>query len=514
MTTIILVILGVLIAAAAVLFMLYYGGDGYTNAYVEAEAARLVGEGQQISSALELHYRQEGFFPRGTDPIEELIGSKYLTHRPLGKRDAEEADKWAINYDAGMVRLKLGKTDDDQSMKVCLKARQQLDLPEANTASGAYRCDGSDSPGGKLSGREPCCVGEVAAGGGTANVDVFANVAVCSEATGMPVGTAAEQAAYIRKATSCVEQRIPKTNTLARGLADIGNPIVDKAGGAFNSFEDSTNGNYWYIYRVNYQQCQNLNWVGRFYFNDNNLEQCADWNNGEPYYYYKNMKDIVRPRQVAFMEAEAKKIMESWKASTYAGSNMGSFVAAGGYKPDMLGNTAGDWSFWDDGNGGVNIAVKVHNEGVCNWFRAQKGYSWNKFEYTNRTPSYCYTDYWSSVSYYQFNVSVDFRAKQKAVLERERRKLRAAYLAAGGNIANIQYTPQFDGITPGGYFQHDIGRLFYIFPVGEGLCNYLVDTYFATGSYYYNQFDWYYRPVMCHNYYGYGHYAMLDVTVD
>ena len=165
MTTIILVILGVLLAAASVLFVVYYGGDAFGNGHIEAEAGRLVGEGAQMEAALELYYRQEGTYPTSDDPVSELIAAGYLTYQPLGTRTTE-ADRWAIDYDVGMIRAKLGTTDHEESANICLKARQQLDLPEANTSTGIYRCDGSDSPDGRLAGREPCCIGEAAVGGG------------------------------------------------------------------------------------------------------------------------------------------------------------------------------------------------------------------------------------------------------------------------------------------------------------------------------------------------------------
>lgn len=165
MTTITLVILGVLLAAASVLFILYYGGDAFGNGRIEAEAGRLVGEGAQMEAALELYYRQEGHYPTSGDPVQELISAGYLDYQPIGTRTME-VDRWAIDYDGGMIRAKLGPTDHEESLNICLKARQQLDLPEANTATGVYRCDGSDSPDGRLGGREPCCIGEVATGGG------------------------------------------------------------------------------------------------------------------------------------------------------------------------------------------------------------------------------------------------------------------------------------------------------------------------------------------------------------
>ena len=169
MTTIFLVIMGVILAAAAVLFVVYSGGDAFGNGHIEAEAGRLVGEGAQMEAALELYYRQEGSYPTSDDPVEDLIDAGYLDFQPLGTRTTE-TDRWAIDYEAGMIRARLGDTDHEESASICLKARQQLDLPEANTSTGIYRCDGSDSPAGKIAGREPCCIGEVSIGGGPVEV--------------------------------------------------------------------------------------------------------------------------------------------------------------------------------------------------------------------------------------------------------------------------------------------------------------------------------------------------------
>ena len=165
MTTILLVILGVLLAAASVLFVIYYGGDAFGGGKIEAEAGRLVSEGAQMEAALELFYRQEGHYPTSDDPVAELMTAGYLSHEPLGTRTSMP-DRWKIDYDAGMIRAQLGLTDEEETMDICLKARQQLELPDTGTELGVYKCDGSDSPGGLLPGREPCCIGEIALGSG------------------------------------------------------------------------------------------------------------------------------------------------------------------------------------------------------------------------------------------------------------------------------------------------------------------------------------------------------------
>lgn len=166
MTTVILLVLGILIAAVAALMMFFYGGDAYNESAAKADAARLVTEGGQLESAVSLYQIQEGKLPGdgvGLDDkaMRDMISKQYLTHRPPGNKDKDGNPRiWTVDYDMGIIRSTVGAADDQQAVGVCLQARKQLRLPRASTASGVYKCDGSDFPGsqGSLPGREPCCV--------------------------------------------------------------------------------------------------------------------------------------------------------------------------------------------------------------------------------------------------------------------------------------------------------------------------------------------------------------------
>lgn len=154
MTTIILVVIGVLLAALAALMVVFYGGDVFGRYKNEAEAGRLVSEGAQVEAAIDLYHRTTESYPGGSDPVQTLIDSDYLTHKPKGAK----AGQWVIDYDEGFIRSSIGPSDDESSLDICRTARVQLKLPEAPTDSGVYKCDGSDAPGGRLSSREPCCI--------------------------------------------------------------------------------------------------------------------------------------------------------------------------------------------------------------------------------------------------------------------------------------------------------------------------------------------------------------------
>ena len=154
MTTTILVTIGILVAAAAALMTVFYGGDAFHNSKISAEASRLVVEGAQLERAVGAFVAQEGRRPGdGVTPEliqQELINKRYLKEVPLGARQP-----WLIDYDNKMIHSDLGSVQNDQARNVCLAARRQLDLPNPDRV---YHCDGSDYPGGVLPSRESCCI--------------------------------------------------------------------------------------------------------------------------------------------------------------------------------------------------------------------------------------------------------------------------------------------------------------------------------------------------------------------
>lgn len=179
MTTIILVIVGVLIAAASALFMIYYGGEIFGEGATRAEAARLVSEGQQISYATSLYYRQEGKMPglmpdgqlNGAQALIDLQQKDYIESLPAGSK-LVDADDWNMEYGTdGMIYTRVGPyaplgpgdapETTDAALNVCKQARKQLGY---SNFENVYRCDGTDyfdsswHTRGTLPDREPCCI--------------------------------------------------------------------------------------------------------------------------------------------------------------------------------------------------------------------------------------------------------------------------------------------------------------------------------------------------------------------
>lgn len=177
MTTIIFVAIGVLLAAAAAIFVIFYGGSAFGEGATKAEAARLVSEGQQISYATDMFYRQEERMPGqkangtldGTLAIQELKDRHYIPISPAGARLTNE-DTWKMEYGTdGMIYTKIGAVgaaSEEKSLDVCRQARIQLGYKDrdANGDINVYKCDGTDyldaawHTRNTLPDREPCCI--------------------------------------------------------------------------------------------------------------------------------------------------------------------------------------------------------------------------------------------------------------------------------------------------------------------------------------------------------------------
>lgn len=175
MTTIILVSIGILIAAVAAVMVIFYGGDAFSGSTEKADAARLVGEGVQMQAAVQAFRAQEDRMPgldgTGVDSVAlwDLRCKDYLTSVPRGINKSEPqidctkprpvaADKvnyespWKIDYNYGIARSVIGNAQengsDSQAMKICKAARKQIGL-----TGEPLRCDAAG-----ISNREPCCI--------------------------------------------------------------------------------------------------------------------------------------------------------------------------------------------------------------------------------------------------------------------------------------------------------------------------------------------------------------------
>lgn len=180
MTTIILVSVGVLLAAVAALMMFFYGGEAFNGGDVKAEAARLVGEGVQIQAAFQAFRAQEDRTPGtgvGVDAraIKDLLCKEYLDQVPKGLNNdnvsyteaecanpsvvKEGSSPWKVDYTRGIARSVVGNAYADDGVtksrayEICQAARREMKLITAANPE-PMSCD----PNSGISNAEPCCI--------------------------------------------------------------------------------------------------------------------------------------------------------------------------------------------------------------------------------------------------------------------------------------------------------------------------------------------------------------------
>ena len=149
MTTIILSILGILLAAAAALMIVFYGGEAFTEGSVSAHSNTLENAGANVLSASMMYRLENGTLPTSLSQL--VSGGRYLQ---------EEPDLMGIgssSYIAG------GYFDViDVSREVCLKVVENLAAEGGPTPSVPAARD----TGAKMGCFDP-------SSGGTPNASIF-----------------------------------------------------------------------------------------------------------------------------------------------------------------------------------------------------------------------------------------------------------------------------------------------------------------------------------------------------
>lgn len=121
MTTIILVSIGILLAAVAALMVIFYGGDAFGSGSVSAQASTLINAGQNVLSAADLRRAETGSIGAS---IPDLISTRHLDVRP-SMTGANGQDVWrlAATGSGGDATLYVA---DGLSRELCLKLLQRL----------------------------------------------------------------------------------------------------------------------------------------------------------------------------------------------------------------------------------------------------------------------------------------------------------------------------------------------------------------------------------------------------
>ena len=151
MTTMILVIIGILIAAAAALFVIFYGGDAFNDSTAEAEAATIISQSTQINAAFDLYKVEKGKNPgdeNGNGAVQDLIDAEYLDGFPMRNSRNGYDSEWKVDYERGIARTTIGDADDVIADKVCRKARERFNL----------KGDPKSCSDPSITSTDPCCV--------------------------------------------------------------------------------------------------------------------------------------------------------------------------------------------------------------------------------------------------------------------------------------------------------------------------------------------------------------------
>jgi hypothetical protein len=136
MTTIILTIVGILLAAAAALMVIFYGGEAFTEASVSAKASTYINAGQNISSALTLA-NANGVNIAGLTDLSQLHNPDDYTQDYLSKIPDLPDMKFSgfgTSYADDGVTVRYMEYDfyigGDNPNKVCLAINKKLNLKD------------------------------------------------------------------------------------------------------------------------------------------------------------------------------------------------------------------------------------------------------------------------------------------------------------------------------------------------------------------------------------------------
>jgi hypothetical protein len=122
LTTIILTLVGILLAAAAALMILFYGGQTYDKGVLGAAASTLQNAGTNVLVASQMFRSGEG---RAAASMSELAASrKYLAEVPKVNATSRANDATAMSFDGSQFLVALGDTDMDR--EICARVNRNL----------------------------------------------------------------------------------------------------------------------------------------------------------------------------------------------------------------------------------------------------------------------------------------------------------------------------------------------------------------------------------------------------
>lgn len=147
MTTIILTTIGIILAAAAALMIMFYGGDRFNSDTARAEAQTLMNAGANVRSASNVYYASKGRLP--ADPT-ILVSSKGLTSMPQVSGIGSASTQWRDYGETGGRPKKayvVSGVDDNVCRyvnKSLISADREQILSKPEGVAGCYSENGSN----------------------------------------------------------------------------------------------------------------------------------------------------------------------------------------------------------------------------------------------------------------------------------------------------------------------------------------------------------------------------------
>lgn len=151
MTTIILTIIGILIAGLGALAVIYYGGFGFEESRNKALATTMISHSNQIDAAMTTYQAEYGkniIVEYEDEALNKLVEKGYLGSIPQSPMSTTVSNQWKFDAGRGIVRSALGTVDDEQANNVCRAARERYGL-----SGDPLSCDDP-----ALSNKDPCCI--------------------------------------------------------------------------------------------------------------------------------------------------------------------------------------------------------------------------------------------------------------------------------------------------------------------------------------------------------------------
>jgi len=139
MTTIILTIIGILLAAAAALMVIFYGGDAFNAGSIGAQANTLQNAGTNVISAVQLARAESGVTFSGS--VADLVAGSYLKEAPSVE---------GIGTDKGIAggtvyTVSLAAKGDKNADAVCARVNKNLKRAAVTGKDGKMGCDTTDN---------------------------------------------------------------------------------------------------------------------------------------------------------------------------------------------------------------------------------------------------------------------------------------------------------------------------------------------------------------------------------